>query len=722
MGRGASIAEPAWAQSRLQSQPANASRTASAQGEEATLYGELRQVALLDGLPNEVLQGAVQGGAMTALTFERDELLLDANSMRRLASSVFFLLAGQAAVALFPSGELDELSVLPDKRRKKALARSPFIRRAEKNLATFSAGELFAPQVLPESELDRAAVYAVQPGRALVIDRAHLSDLMRAYPFFAMRVRRAADISRERLAGIRGVKVEILDFFVRNGLSVADTLRVRQLDKCIDCKACEQACEERYGQRRLTLGGPRLGMLDFVLTCRTCVDQRCLDGCNFDSIHFDKQRGEVVIHETNCTGCSMCATLCPYGAIEMVDLGRSNPLFQIRMQDMGVGKTGNGAKKAQLRRIASKCDHCADYGDQACISHCPTGALIEITPARIFRDGSELGGELTQSGYEQDIHVDLGRMLPAAPFTNGLHVADGAEAKLPGRAIPPALYWSVGLLAWFVCAVEVCLRVLAPGLSGRYFINRHIVGMDAVLARASIDYKAGCTFGVGCGYAGMALMLLTMAYVVRKHVRFFQRFGTAQSWFDFHVMCGVVGPLFILLHTALRLDNWVSIAFWSMVAVVVSGLCGRYLYTLVPRALYAIDIDRLEHQRALAQLRESQPAAVTVVDVELTAFVARVRRSRGLIRGILFALLDDLGRPLRAFFRGCRIWHRASSLSASRQINRHTAALRLLERRAVVLPQAKELLFAWKKVHVPFSVVMAILVTIHVVLAFKYSL
>ena len=32
-------------------------------------------------------------------------------------------------------------------------------------------------------------------------------------------------------------------------------------------------------------------------------------------------------------------------------------------------------KKPKLRRMASKCDHCATYNDQACISHCPTGAL-----------------------------------------------------------------------------------------------------------------------------------------------------------------------------------------------------------------------------------------------------------------------------------------------------------------------------------------------------------
>ena len=65
-------------------------------------------------------------------------------------------------------------------------------------------------------------------------------------------------------------------------------VRVRQLGLCIDCKLCEEACEERYGARRLTLGGYQLGMLDFIYTCRTCTDQRCVDPCAYDSIKYDE--------------------------------------------------------------------------------------------------------------------------------------------------------------------------------------------------------------------------------------------------------------------------------------------------------------------------------------------------------------------------------------------------------------------------------------------------
>ena len=58
----------------------------------------------------------------------------------------------------------------------------------------------------------------------------------------------------------------------------------------------------------------------------------------------------------------------------------------------------------------------------------------------------------------------------------------------------------------------------------------------------------------------------------------------------------------------MRLTTWVSIPFWSMVAVVISGVVGRYLYTLVP-ALHEPkhDLEILEHRRAITELAAGAP-------------------------------------------------------------------------------------------------------------------
>jgi len=211
---------------------------------------------------------------------------------------------------------------------------------------------------------------------------------------------------------------------------------------------------------------------------------------------------------------------------------------------------------------------------------------------------------------------------------------------------------------------------------------------------------------------------------VRKHVRFLHRFGTNQSWFDFHLFCGIMGPAFILLHTALKLDNWVSLAFWSMVTTMMSGIMGRFLFVQLPK-LDGRDLDQMEHERALAKLRQKNPKAVAVIDDEIADFIETVRgviERRGMVGSLLFVLADEIGRPLRAISRRLRVGQRSMTRGDASQIARRGAAIRLLERRRVLTSRAKDLLSAWKKVHVPFTIIMAILVTVHVILAFKYSL
>lgn len=41
----------------------------------------------------------------------------------------------------------------------------------------------------------------------------------------------------------------------------------------------------------------------------------------------------------------------------------------------------------------------------------------------------------------------------------------------------------------------------------------------------------------------------------------------------------------ILFHTAFKFGGIVSVSFWSMIAVVVSGIIGRFIYIQIPRTI-----------------------------------------------------------------------------------------------------------------------------------------
>ena len=507
-------------------------------------------------------------------------------------------------------------------------------------------------------------------------------------------------------------------------------VRVRQLDSCIDCKLCEKACEDRYGAQRLTLGGYQLGMLDFVFTCRTCSDQRCLDPCEYDSIKFDPQIREVVINETSCVGCTLCAQSCPYSAIEMVDVeDPSHPSyregFRLRLDGDGALAFGSGKPRvARARRVANKCDHCMNFGDQACVSACPTGSLIEINAYELFRERTPAAVALARAGFDRDVRIRHEEILPAEPFTKGVGVRDAGMAKVRRGRLAPVLFWGIALAAWFLALAEILLRVYKPTSSLEYVLLRQ-QGLEPVIAQLKVGFRAGCDLAVDCGYIGAGLMLLAILYTPLRRIRGFRRMASNTMWFDFHLMAGTMGPMFIVLHSALKLDNWVSAAFWSMIIVVVSGVVGRYLYTQVPDLLNGRELEELDHQRAFGRFRAQFPQGAYQADQLLAHHRARATHVAGharLVGTFWWIMMEDLRRPGR-WLKRRRVFRRADvPRKVGRELAQRVGRMLLIERRRVLVPRAQLLLHSWKKVHVPFSVIMAGIAVVHIWLAFQFSL
>src|ERR1700733_1802683 len=341
-------------------------------------------------------------GGITLRSLERDIFVLDPiGPPAGQAAPVIYVARGQVAAAVFTETDLHERraaqiaheNATAEEREEESLIKpAPLARIALKNVALFMEGDLFNSAALSATHGQPIAFYTTAPSALISIDQRWIAELGVRHPVFEARLRRALGVSRERLAWVSGVKQELLDFFVRQGISVSgEMVRVRQLELCIDCKLCEEACEERYGARRLTLGGYQLGMLDFIYTCRTCTDQRCVDPCAYDSIRYDEKKREVVINESTCTGCTACAQSCPYGAIDMVEVDPDAPTFKrafkARLDKKSALQHGPGTPRvAKARRIANKCDHCIAYGDQACVSACPHRSPIAGHAHDLFRE------------------------------------------------------------------------------------------------------------------------------------------------------------------------------------------------------------------------------------------------------------------------------------------------------------------------------------------------
>ncbi len=690
-------------------------------------FRELRKLSLFDGIPNERLWEALNQGTVEHGRWDRDQFLADPTTVGRGGPRIYFLARGQVAVGILDPDVVERrrseqervASLDPEARKQLSLLKPPpLARESKKNFAMFMDGDLFNSAALAQAARSegQVAFYTIAPSVIISLEHRVIADLAAGFPFFENRLRRAVEASQDRLRNVAGVKQEILDFFVRHGVSVAGQMvRVRQLDSCIDCKLCEIACEERYGAKRLTLGGYQLGMLDFVFTCRTCSDQRCIDPCEYDSIKYDNRIQEVVINESSCVGCTLCAQACPYDAIEMIDVeDPQNPnfkkSFKKRLDKEGALVFGSGtARLARARRIANKCDHCMNYGDQACVSACPTGSLIEISPFDLFRERAPASLALAKAGYDRDLKIDNAEILPTEPFTKGVGVRDAGMAKIKRGRIGPVIMWGMALATWLLALAEILLRLYKPTSSLTFVILRSNGNEPVIAALKANEYRAGQDLAINMGWLGTFLLVIAAVYPFMRRIAWFRRVSSNTMWFDFHMMAGTMGPAFILLHSALKLDTIWAVPFWCMWFAVISGVVGRYLYTQVPDLLNGRELEELDHQRAFGRYATEHPAAAQVARRLLRAHRDRavhMAERAGLIRAFLWIVAEDLKRPTRYFHRRALLRATGAPPLVWKDLSERVGRMMLFEKRRVLVPRARLVLHSWKKVHVLFSIVL----------------
>ncbi len=706
-------------------------------------YGSIRQLPIFAGIPDHELAMAMSQGGIGQRKVDRDHFIGDPISgMRTGAAPVVYVMQGQIAAAVFTEGDLNERrnrqlrleNASEEELEEESLLKPPPLARlAQKNVALFMPGDLFNSGVMSMGRGMPVAFYTASPCVYVTLDQRWIAELASRHPFFEQRLRRALASSRERLAWLSGVKQELLDFFVRQGLSVSgEMVRVRQLGLCIDCKLCEEACEDRYGAQRLTLGGYQLGMLDFVYTCRTCSDQRCIDPCAYDSIRFDTQKKEVVINESSCTGCSACAQACPYGAIDMIEIEEQSPAFKkdfkARLDKKKSLTFGAGTpRQARARRIANKCDHCAAYGDQACVSACPTGSLIEINAFDLFRERSKAMVKAGAVGFEIDPakarRKDRGEVLPVTPFTEGLDIHTGGLAKVKRGRYAPLLFWAIGLLTFVIALGEILLRKYWPQMS--YLYNQlsssgEFTDLAEAAVKGKVIFRAGDQLSVWSGVVGTGLMLIAAIYPVFRRIKVFRWLASNTMWFDFHLMAGCIGPMLVGLHSAFQLDSWVSAAFWSMVIVVISGFLGRYLYTQVPELSSGVELEELDNERAFQQARVHLPLAMSTIDRDLATHRARadkIARSPGVWRALIWLVFEDLRRGFRRRALNSalkRLRNERFDARIRRDLVKRASRMIVIGRSRVVAPKAQLLLHSWKKVHVPFTIILTGFAAVHI--------
>lgn len=111
-------------------------------------------------------------------------------------------------------------------------------------------------------------------------------------------------------------------------------------------------------------------------------------------------------------------------------------------------------------------------------------------------------------------------------------------------------------------------------------------------------YKPGeelFDFGYNLGLTGGIMMLVLLLYPLRKRVKFLDKVGMLPTWFKWHMVLGILGPLTIVFHSTYHVyipfihptgSVNAAVAMYCMLLVSGSGTFGRFFYTKIHHGLY----------------------------------------------------------------------------------------------------------------------------------------
>ncbi|HHZ94282.1 MAG TPA: hypothetical protein EYN67_01705 [Flavobacteriales bacterium] len=113
-------------------------------------------------------------------------------------------------------------------------------------------------------------------------------------------------------------------------------------------------------------------------------------------------------------------------------------------------------------------------------------------------------------------------------------------------------------------------------------------------------FKPSGLFGQGLGVIGTFMIAFGVAiYIARKNHGFMEKHLRIKYLLEFHIFLCTLGPVLILFHTSFKFGGIVSIAFWSMVAIVASGVVGRFIYVQIPRNIQgqALGLEQIKNKQ-----------------------------------------------------------------------------------------------------------------------------
>lgn len=216
------------------------------------------------------------------------------------------------------------------------------------------------------------------------------------------------------------------------------------------------------------------------------------------------------------------------------------------------------------------------------------------------------------------------------------------------------------------------------------------------------------------GWLGFGIMCTTNPYILRKRLSFMKNWGKLSGWLEFHIFCGILGPILIIFHSNFKVQGLVSISFWSMIICSSSGIIGRYFYIQTLKKKEDLKKSALALKEKFISLHSAKLTPEKMEEILNYSMV---------FAGAKIAATN----PFSIFFASLKADIVMMFNDPAKEFGLTPASGRLLKsyglenRRINFLDPFNKLLGYWHSFHLPFAFFMYIVAIIHIIAALMFG-
>ena len=236
--------------------------------------------------------------------------------------------------------------------------------------------------------------------------------------------------------------------------------------------------------------------------------------------------------------------------------------------------------------------------------------------------------------------------------------------------------------------------------------------------------KPSGDLGHGMGILGSLFMIIGVSsYIARKRYRSLARWGQLKHWLEFHIFLCTLGPILVLFHTSFKFGGIVAVSFWSMVAVFLSGIIGRFIYIQIPRTIEGRELSLNELRDIKGSIGEVLKSDFTLDENSYQAILESTDRKFEVYSG------NAISRFFKKYSEDKKLKRKVKKIlkNANLPLNDYRTLVKLvaneisLNRRIDRLTTMQNLFKYWHVAHLPFALVMLIIMVIHIVVTIVFG-